>query len=88
MKKNEPALKKDEINIFFVENQDHNNIVIQSPRMSKNKISTITNSFFIPHEGKILPGFGYCRLALLQLGGDVTFDSVEKIFIKFPKLIE
>jgi hypothetical protein len=56
--------------------------------MSKNKIATITNSFFISQGGKILPGFGYCRLALLQLGGDVIFDSIEKIFVKFPKLIE
>ena len=86
--KNETVPKKDEISISFVENEDHNIIVIQSPRLSKNKIATITNSFFISQAGKILPGFGYCRLALLQLGGDVIFDSIEKISVKFPKLIE
>jgi hypothetical protein len=44
-------------------------------------------TLFLSQKGKILPDFGYCRLALLQLGGEVIFDSVEKISVKFPKLI-
>jgi hypothetical protein len=86
-----PSLKnRDEISICFLEERFHNVIIFTDSAygMSENAISTKKKSFFLQREGNILPDLGYCRLALLQLGGNLLFNSTEsttEIAILFPK---
>jgi len=48
----------------------------------------VFNRFFSKRGGTIVPGLGFCRLALLQRNGDILCDSVKQQYtdfiIKFP----
>jgi len=86
----QPVSELHRISFRLLEDDNYNIILIKdSQPMSENKITTLLNSFFVLREGKILPDIGYCRLALLQLGGDLIFNSSDNKFVefslKFPK---
>ncbi|HEX4045558.1 MAG TPA: hypothetical protein VHZ76_07830 [Gammaproteobacteria bacterium] len=50
----------------------------------------IFERFFSTQNGKIVPGLGFCRLALLQMGGNIFCDAIKgestDFIIKFPKM--
>jgi two-component system CAI-1 autoinducer sensor kinase/phosphatase CqsS len=58
--------------------------------MDEEALARVFCRFFSKREGKIVPGLGFCRLALLQSGGDVICHSVEGSYtdfvVKFPNL--
>ena len=57
--------------------------------MSENIAQKILHRFFVKQDGHIIPDIGFCRLALLQRGGDLSCNVIqgqETLFtIKFPK---
>lgn len=60
-----------------------------SKSIEGNELAHVFSSFFAKREGATVPGLGFCRLALLQNGGDVVCHSVESytdLIVKFPRV--
>lgn len=74
--------KKDDFNLVFFKDT--------ALGMDQEKLSHIFNRFFSKRKGEIVPGLGFCRLALLQNRGDIICNSIKGEFtefvIKFPIL--
>lgn len=51
--------------------------------MDEDAVSCVFDRFFSLRDGKTVPGMGYCRLALLQLGGDILCHSIKGQFTHF-----
>lgn len=60
--------------------------------MDEDQYASVFNRFFSKRNGQVVPGLGFCRLALLQAGGNVVCDTVEGEYahftVMFPMLSE
>ncbi len=82
---------KGKINICIEE--EHHYYVVRFKDTAKGMddlmLLQIFNRFFSRRNNEIVPGLGFCRLAILQKGGDVLCHAVKGEFtefvIKFPK---
>ncbi len=83
--------EKGQIDIWSEVKDDHNLLHFKDTAkgMDEDAVSRVFDRFFSHREGKTVPGLGYCRLALLQIGGDILCQSIEKqttlFTILFPK---
>ncbi len=83
---------KGSINIRTEAQVDCNEIHVKDTAtgMSEEKRSRIFDRFFSKRNGTIIPGLGFCRLAILQTNGDVLCYSSKgeytEFVIKFPKI--
>lgn len=90
----EPIQKEDkgQIKIWFSQEKEFNILHLQAigSGLSDHALTCIFDHFFSKNKGKVTPGWGLCRLALLYIGGNVLCESQEgkstcfKVF--FPKL--
>lgn len=54
-----------------------------SKRINEEKLPTIFDRFFSRRDEKTIPGLGFCRLAVLEAGGDMTCSSQGKAGAEF-----
>lgn len=82
---------KGEITIWAEEKEDYNVLHLKDTAkgMNEEQLSRVFNRFFTERDNKIVPGLGFCRLALLQQGGNVLCHSVmgeyTDFILMFPK---
>ncbi len=85
------SAEKGEINIWPEESQFHYQLHFKDSAsgMTADSVKNIFQRFFSDRNGKKIPGLGFCRLALIQKGGDIVCNSIEGKFthfiINFPK---
>lgn len=90
----EQKQETDKLNIKIFSQHTENYNIIRFKKLnstiSQEKILKKMEAFFLQKDEIILPDIGFCRLALLQLGGDVTCDFAENngmdILIKMSKM--
>lgn len=82
---------KGEITIWTSEDADYNILHFKdtSLGMDEDAINEVFKRFFKKIDNVIVPGLGFCRLAMLQMDGNVICKSVKneytEFLIKFPK---
>lgn len=58
--------------------------------LSEDALSMVFNWFFVKRDGEFVPGLGFSRLKLLQMGGDIACRAVKdqytEFVVKFPKV--
>jgi hypothetical protein len=80
------------ISIWMSEQDNHHalNIRYSGLGITDDVSSNFFNRFILEQEDKIIPGAGFCRLAIVHAGGDVICDEVKNepilhLTLKFPK---
>lgn len=82
---------KGEITIWAEEKENYNALHFKDTAkgMNEEQLSRVFSRFFTKRDDNIVPGLGFCRLALLQQGGDVLCHSVNEEYtdfiVMFPK---
>jgi signal transduction histidine kinase len=80
-----------QINIWTAEEEYHHVLHFQDTAgtMSEDVLPRVFSRFFSKRNGNLVPGLGFCRLALLARGGDVVCLAVQNQYtdfaIKFAK---
>ncbi|HEX4044054.1 MAG TPA: HAMP domain-containing sensor histidine kinase [Gammaproteobacteria bacterium] len=83
---------KGEINIWTEEGDNYNLVHFQDTAhgLEETGLAEVFERFFSTQNDKIVPGLGFCRLALLQRGGNILCKAIKDestdFIIKFPKI--
>ncbi|MFT3742431.1 MAG: HAMP domain-containing sensor histidine kinase [Gammaproteobacteria bacterium] len=76
---------KGEVTILAEQDAGYNVLRFQDTAtgMNQETLGHIFNKFFSVRENQIVPGLGYCRLAILQGGGDILCEAIEGEYTRF-----
>lgn len=84
---------KGKINIWLNQEEKYNVLHFKDTAlgMDEYKLAQIFKRFFSKHDQAIVPGLGFCRLALLHAGGNISCHSSEgeytEFIVKFAKVV-
>lgn len=85
-------VNKGDIHIWTDDQTDYNEIHFKDTAtgIDPEKLPTLFNRFFSKRNDTIVPGLGFCRLAILQMDGDVLCHSIKgeytEFVVRFPKI--
>lgn len=75
--------EKGEVSIWLEEGEEYNVIHFKDTSSGVHKLNEVFKRYFSKRNGQIVPGLGLCRLAILDMGGDVICESVEDKYAHF-----